>query len=197
MRTSDSERRCVAGIGGPYARIMYFDAISPYLDAERVKYLDDSFLRSDPWSYFRARIRSLIRGAAASEAAPEAAAGGDLTPEQRLRVYLQVRPDALDDLTASAIETQVAADAYALRHHAAECLIRFTAAVARHRDTPGTSLWEALAETANQIEPVIREVRAVLSAPGCGSVFMSMVTPPRVRAHGVCDQKLTRGVAVL
>ena len=60
------------------------------------------------------------------------------------------------------VTTQVATDAYAVRHHAAECLVRLTAVLLERDDSDESSVWEDLSKSPNQIIDVIDRIRTHL-----------------------------------
>src|SRR3712207_3762103 len=99
---------------------MFIRPGGPQLSEEQARELDDRYLGSQPFHYFRARLWSLV-----SELQPPAtAAASELGAAVARR--LGWPPEMAEDvLTAPspARELQVAVDALSLRHHAAEALL--------------------------------------------------------------------------
>lgn len=99
-----------------------------------------SFLASDPFQYFGSRIASLLawhENAPLPEPEP-----GSIRAE--LNQYLQ-RPVADGPFKVLDVHAQVAADALAVRHHAAEALLRFACARLAPSPTAGAPcLWADL-----------------------------------------------------
>ncbi|MGY5884166.1 hypothetical protein [Modestobacter lacusdianchii] len=135
------------------------------LTEEQAIALDNTFLASDPFQYFKSRIASL---AAWHESAPLSDVPlpepkpGSIRAE--LDQYLQ-RPVASGPFKDLDVNAQVAADALALRHHAAEALLRLACA----RLAPSTSagvpcLWAEVASGPTQIGEVIARLTASAQA---------------------------------
>ena len=98
------------------------------LTEEQALELDDTFLASDPFQYFSSRIASLLRwheGAPMSDAPLPEPEPGSIRAE--FNQYLQ-RPAADGPFKDLDVHVQVAADALAVRHHAAEALLRLACA---------------------------------------------------------------------
>lgn len=170
---------------------MYPAASGPELTGEQARELDDTFLASDPFEYFRSRIASLV---AWQETAPRA---NETTPTAlsgsvRADFNHFVRQPALDPgFKPIDVHAQVAADALAVRHHAAESLLRFACArLASTTDTAVPCVWSELATGPTQIKGVLERLHetAVASAGDAGNRFLRVVVPAadreRVQASG-------------
>jgi len=115
--------------------------------------LDDQFFTSDPFAYIRGRIRALLSD-------EEPIGQGPLSDEfSRLlgpssRLYLE------RDAPSAAI--RVALDAFSLRHHVAESLVRFLHVLLHHK--PGQSKWVELIDAPHLTLDVLRANSTVLNA---------------------------------
>lgn len=115
--------------------------------------LDDQFFTSDPFAYIRGRVRALL-----SDEQP--VGKGPLSGEfSRLlgpsaRLYLE--------RDAQSAATRVALDAFALRHHVAESLVRLLYVLLHH--APGQSRWVELVDAPLRNRDVLRANSAVLKA---------------------------------
>ena len=172
---------------GSTARLFYGLAVYPppagkALTAEQAQQLDDTFLSSDPFQYFRSRIAALLSwhetAPVSAPVAPQASAP-DIRAE--FNSYLQ-RPAADGPFDVLDVHAQVAADAFALRHHAAEALLRFIAA----RLTPiepgdGHCLWATVSKGSNQIGDVIAYVRDEAKLPDAAERWFELLVPPYAR----------------
>ena len=149
---------------------MYPPPAGSELTAEQRQELDDTFLSSDPYQYFSARIGMMLRWAesdADSDEHPVAAHDGEdqhATETSRRFARLLGRPAGFSPETSPrSIATQVATDAYALRHHAAESLVRLTAALSQRANPAESCVWEDLSTGPNQLDQVVSQLRESLS----------------------------------
>ena len=129
--TDGSARRSAHPNERTYACWMYPPPTGPDLTAEQRQELDDTFLSSDPYGYFSVRIGMVLWWADSGDASHErpvaptddeqhaAGTGG------RFARLLGRPVGFVPETSRRSIATQVATDAYALRHHAAESLVRF------------------------------------------------------------------------
>lgn len=160
---------------------MYPPPAGKDLTPEQARALDDTFLSSDPFGYFRSRIGSLL-------AWHENAPFGDGTRTQaaegtvRAQFNSYLRSAAGDGLFSELdVHAQVAADALAVRHHAAEALLRLACA----RLAPATAavpcLWAEIASGPFQIADVIARLADRGPEQDEGEAFL-----PLRRASGRC-----------
>ncbi len=179
---------------------MYPPPQGPHETLEQAEALDDTFLSSDPFAYFTSRIAMLHGWALATQEPADADADGGGDTDGVLDANQMGRPDLLGVIHAvmgnqtppapprMATSAQVAVDAFALRHHLAEALLRLFLACADHaappqRDvTPGApvSLWARLTDDRNSTidELVKAAVKAAKRLPE--GAFATLVLPPDV-----------------
>ncbi|MGJ7442932.1 hypothetical protein [Aquipuribacter sp. MA13-6] len=157
---------------------MYPPPDGKHLTAEQARELDDTFLASDPFQYFSSRIASLLAwheraGAGEPLPAPEP---GSIRAE--LNQYLH-RPVVAGPFRALDVHAQVAADALAVRHHAAEALLRLACArLAPDSKMGAPSLWAEIACGPKQTADVVKRLNASAERPGAGEhVFCALVEP--------------------
>ena len=161
-----------------YGAAMYPPPAGTELTVDQARELDDTFLSSDPFQYFRCRIASLM---AWQETAPvgdrplSEAARGSVRSE--FNAYLQRwavdgRYKELD------VHAQVAADALAVRHHAAEALLRLAwARLALEPITGPRCLWAEIATGPRPIEDVIARLNDSANAPNPGERMLRVLIP--------------------
>lgn len=184
-----------------YVRVMYPPPVGKDLTAEQARELDDTFLASDPCEYFRARIAGLLSWA---ETAPRGAPNEDrpdvTTDPSSLRAqfntYLQ-RPAADTHFKDVNVDAQIAADALAVRHHAAEALVRLACARLAPDTTNGVAcLWAAIADGPVQIGDVISRLSQSASEPDPVGRFIGIVLPPEQRERAQERPEVVQGVNV-
>ena len=151
------------------------------LTEEQAVELDDTFLASDPFQYFSSRIASLLawhENAPLSDAPLPEPEPGSIRAE--LNQYLQ-RPVADGPFKVLDVHAQVAVDALAVRHHAAEALLRFACARLAPSPTGGAPcLWAEIASGPTQIADVIARLNAsALDADSSERMFCALVEPGR------------------
>ncbi|MGL3806701.1 hypothetical protein ACSYDW_11440 [Paeniglutamicibacter sp. R2-26] len=176
---------------------MYPPPVGPDLSAEQRQELDDTFLSSDPFEYFRARIAMLLRWEEAgkpNEKTIHATEGGTYSAETatgrsrtRFAKFLGQMPDFLPEYTNRSVTTQVATDAYALRHHAAESLVRLTATLLKHSNEPGMCVWDTLSTGPNQLDQVIEQLHEPFSADDAAATFTRLVIIQRDLQQGLTE----------
>lgn len=203
---------------------MYPPPQGPNETLEQAEALDDTFLSSDPFAYFISRIAMLHGWALATQKPADEDADADAFPGE----VAIGRPDLLGVIHAvmgnqpppapprMATSAQVAVDAFALRHHLAEALLRLFLACADHAErpqqdlAPGTpvSLWARLTDDRNlTIDELVKAaVKAVNRLPE--GAFANMVLPPDVpvdettlpraeRLSAMCADWIEHSVALL
>lgn len=136
---------------------MYRLASDADLTAEQVQELDDTYLASSPFNYFCARINMLLSW---MESRPTSSTTEDV---QRFRRYLGT-PLAVDQSSGVvAKDSQIAADAFTLRHHVAEAMLRFAAALVARSSVRTDALWTTLASDMRNLVEVKVAVQNVLT----------------------------------
>lgn len=161
---------------------MYPPPVGPELTEDQARELDDTFLASDPFQYFSSRIASLLawqeNAPVANRPLPEAEPGG-LRGE--FNQYLQ-HPAVDGPFKDLDVHAQVAADSLAVRHHAAEALLRL--ACARLAPASGTGppcLWAEVASGPTQIAAVINRINESAEEGDPGErMLRALVEPGRV-----------------
>jgi hypothetical protein len=132
---------------------LYPTSDSSNLTPEQLALLDDTFFKSNPASYWRARVDDLLR---------------EPTPiDYREALAAQVTGYGLDERMLSTTEPteaerelQRALDAFTLRHHLAESLVRIVHAVLTGWKTSGASIWASLASSRDSGHKLVKELRA-------------------------------------
>ena len=152
------------------------------LTDEQARELDDTFLSSDPFQYFRSRIASLLvwqESAPVNDAALAEAGEGSIRSE--FNAYL--RRGAVDGpFTNLDVHSQIAADALAVRHHAAEALLRLACArLAPESHGGAPCLWAAVAAGPRQIEDVLSRLDESAEVPNPGERMFRVVVPPALQ----------------
>lgn len=154
----------------------------PELTAEQCQELDDTFLSSDPFGYFSARIGMMLRWAESdvdSDDHPLAAPDDEQQHATETRgrfARLLGRPVGfIPETSPRSIATQVATDAYTLRHHAAESLVRLTAALSQRTSVAESCVWEALSAGSNQLDQVVSQIREFFSSVEAPMQFARLV----------------------
>jgi hypothetical protein len=139
-------------VASAYGVLMYPPPAGQVLTDEQARELDDTFLSSDPFQYFRSRIASLLawqETAFVADRAQAEAEEGNIRAE--FNQYLQ-RPAADGPFEELDVHAQVAADALAVRHHAAEALLRLACARLAPEPLAGARcLWAEIASGPSQI----------------------------------------------
>lgn len=157
---------------------MYPPPDGRHLTAEQARELDDTFLASDPFQYFSSRIASLLawHEQAGSDKPPPDPEPGSIRAE--LNHYLQ-RPVVAGPFRVLDVHAQVAADALAVRHHAAEALLRLACArLAPESNLGPPCLWAEIATGPTQTAQVVERLNASAERPGLGErVFHALVEP--------------------
>lgn len=179
----------------PYACRMYPPPTGPNLTAEQCQELDDTFLSSDPYGYFSARIRMMLRWAEPdgeshkhAPAAPDHRGHHGTEPLARFSHLLGQPAGFIPETSPSSIATQVATDAYALRHHAAESLVRLTAALSQRRSAGEPCVWETLSTGPNQLGRVVDQIREAFSSAEAPMQFARLVVKEQDLQSGMTDQ---------
>jgi hypothetical protein len=152
------------------------------LTKEQAMELDNTFLASNPFQYFNSRIASLVawhESAPLSDAPLPKPKPGSIRAE--LNQYLQ-RPAAGGPCKDLDVHAQVAADALAVRHHAAEALLRFACARLAPLAKAGVPcLWAEVASGPTQIAEVIKRLNASAQDADWGEKMLrALVSSERV-----------------
>ena len=158
---------------------MYSPPTGQHLTEQQARELDDTFLASDPFQYFRSRIASLLTW---QEKAPEGDAPLPEAQPGSIRAefngYLQ-RPATDGPFKDLDVHAQVAADALAVRHHAAEAVVRLACAVlAPSPSADAPCLWSEIATGPTQIQGAIDRLNEVSRAPDASERMLRALVEP-------------------
>jgi hypothetical protein len=158
---------------------MYPPPVGQDLSEEQARELDDTFLSSDPFQYFRSRIASLLvwqESAPVSEVPLSEADAGSIRAEFNDYLQRPARDGPFKDLD---VHAQVAADALAVRHHAAEALIRLACARLAPEPLGGVRcLWAEIASGPTKIADVVARLNASSQQPDPGDRMLHALVPP-------------------
>ena len=144
---------------------MYPPPSGTNLTAAQRQELDDTFLSSDPFGYFSARIEMLLRWADSVDETNESSeepTDDSQNTAGRFARFLGRPTGFVSAASPRSITTQVATDAYALRHHAAESLVRLAAALSPRMEAATPCVWEALSTGPNQLDQVVEDRKSVV-----------------------------------
>lgn len=131
---------------------MYPTSDSSDLTPEQLARLDDSLFESNAASYWRARIDALLRAPGAVDYS------GDLASEVTDH-GLDERMLSMTEPTHAERELQRALDAFALRHHLAESLVRVVHAILIGRKTSDSGLWASLTSNRDDGHALVQALR--------------------------------------
>lgn len=166
---------CTAGCG--HTLWVFIKPQGPDLTADQVRELSDDFFTARPFEFFASRIASLITSSEADTAVVAGSLGSDFSavlgiadPSEVLRVGKPVR------------EIQLAVDSLAVRHHAAEALVRLYHALAVNPRNSGStqapaSVWTAIANGPPQTADLVSEARNHLVSDAGAAAFPGLVWP--------------------
>ena len=153
---------------------MYPPPNGPELTPDECRALDDTYFSSDPTSYFRSKVDSLldwIDQPVASTAAPS---------DYRRR-FMEILGPAAESRYPTSEEQrkrQVAIDAIQLRHHTAEALLRLIhARLACRANTETTSLWMALIRTPTTLHTLVQDLMVSFKEPDFFPVLAGLMIP--------------------
>lgn len=177
---------------------------------EQMRDLDDTFLTSDPYGYFVSRIGMLHAWAKTAEGKDQVRGAASGTPSKdsqadgiAAHVFPVGRPD-LDPIIAAVMQdkeperpkamvvsAQVAVDAFALRHHVAEAMVRLFVACSERSiatDPLTTSLWSRMTDDKNtQIDLLVKA--ATNAAHDLGEFgFGRLILPPSATVESDADR---------
>jgi hypothetical protein len=136
--------------------------------------LDDNYFGSRPLGYFSSRIASLISSAGTLQADTSEGMGGQVAAA----LGLSGVPGILT-FDESDRELQIATDSFAVRHHAAESLVRLYHALTVDAPKMGGEkcVWAAIAEGPNRTVVLVDEAKAQLLSTAGRETFWETVLP--------------------
>jgi hypothetical protein len=158
---------------------------SPQLSPAQAQQLDDSFFGSRPFEYFSARIATLL----ATHPGPPPGTT-ELAAEFIGRLGVASVTGVLTFNKADR-ELQVATDGFALRHHAAEALVRLYhgLSVVPHTDDAPVCVWQSVADGPKTIKKLVDEARTHLTSQNGKDQFWARVLPADSAAES--DERIT------
>lgn len=164
------------------------------LTAVQAAELDDSYFQSRPFGYFSSRIATLMAGNHASDNTMAGGVAADLAAALGQR-----STSDLLDFNDSDRELQVATDAFALRHHAAESLVRLYHGLTIGIGAQGSvrCVWSAVAEGPTKTVDVVKQSRAHLLSPEGHENFWTMVFPKVIAARHELEQPANQSLNVV
>lgn len=153
---------------------MFTPPDGPSLTAPSARELDDSYFQSRPFGYFSSRIDSLVKATQSTGTGDNEGLGADV-----LAALGQTSLAGLLDYDQSDRTLQVATDAFALRHHAAEAVVRLYHGLTVGTATQGSvsCVWAAIAEGPTRTVDLVRTAREHLLSPQGHESFWKMVFP--------------------
>lgn len=163
---------------------MYPTSKSADLTPEQTDRLDDTFFEANPASYWRARIDGLLREPSPVDYLSTLSA-------QVTGYGLDVRMLSGTEPTNTERELQRGLDAFALRHHLAESLVRLVHTLLFEGATARSSVWAALTTSPFKVKDIVDalgafdakgEVPATLFLPAAYTKALPADPPPDVVA---------------
>jgi len=143
-----------AAPGEPHNFGMYPVSESTELTPEQCRQLDDSLLESNTTAYWRARIDALLQE-------PTPVDYGSGLASEIAGLGLDPRMLTMTEPTQAERETQRALDAFALRHHIAESLVRLVHAVITAGSNHDVSIWALVADNRDSGAELVKALRKV------------------------------------
>lgn len=162
---------------------MYLPPQGPDPTPEQVRELDDTFLTSDPYGYFISRVGMLHTWARQGEPPDDVFDGVSSGRSDLASIVGAVMRNEDADVppTTMIVSSQVALDAFALRHHLAEAVVRLFVTIVNQRidtEPKPVSLWAA--STDDEFQSVLSLLDAAVKATNDlpEGAFATIVLPP-------------------
>lgn len=173
---------------------MFTKPEGPHLTPEQARELDDSFFGSRPFEYFSARIASLISSADSPAVERPEGLGADFFASLGLAEMPHTLPFSDSDR-----ELQVATDSFAVRHHAAEALVRLYHAltVATAAEGSPACVWESIVDGPIRTVDLVGQARGHLSSDAGQDSFWTLVLPPGAAADDGTSKEVTTALNVM
>lgn len=171
---------------------MFPPPTGPTTNAEQIQELDDTYFAGDVAGYFHSRVESLLSWQQGQSVDSSIGLARDLAKLVAPRSEPEV---PIDDRTRN---VQIAADAFAVRHHAAETLIRLVDAVLRTQPTSeDRSIWQTIALGPQSVIQAVKHLRTTLSAEKNHALFSLISVPDAQMRSAAQDANLERAVEVM
>ncbi|MGJ8720595.1 MAG: hypothetical protein ACSHW9_02005 [Salinibacterium amurskyense] len=169
---------------------MFIKPEGAQLSEAQARELDDEYLAARPLGYFNARLAQLVAGAH-----QESALSDVNRTKFREKLGLSFAPSFLE-VEDSDRTLQLAVDAFALRHHAAEALVRLyhAVSVAKPREGAAECLWLAVCDSPRSDTELTKSVRKAISVDSASGRFYELLIPRTLRPQGAATENL--GIAV-
>lgn len=177
---------------------MYLTSDSKSLTPEQACELDDTYFSSDPWGHFRSAIQMVLERyeSARSTASGDGSRRDDQPARAQFAKLIGHEVDPFSGVSPGARVSQAATDAYALRHHLAECLLRFTATCLTKTGEPNESSWVRLTRLPVQFDEVLNLLQPLRDPANARRIFTELAIPPSVGDPLRCDARLASAIDV-
>jgi hypothetical protein len=164
------------------------------LTAAQAAELDDSYFQARPFGYFSSRIATLMASNQASDDKVADGVAADLAA-----ALGQTSASDLLDFNDSDRELQVATDAFALRHHAAESLVRLYhgLTIGIGAQGPVRCIWSAVAEGPNKTVDLVEQTTSHLLSPEGHENFWTLVFPKEMATRHELEQQANQSLNVV
>lgn len=164
------------------------------LDVEHAKELDDEFFQSRPIGYFASRIESLLRDRPKGSA-PSFGTHGE---EFASRCGVESPSDVLG-VSEEDWELQVAVDAFSVRHHAAESLVRLYHAltIGAESEAAARSTWCAVVEGPSKTVDLVKQARLFMDSREGVEDFWRLVFPEKISQHPEMAEEANQSLNVM
>lgn len=164
------------------------------LDSEHARELDDSFFQSRPFGYFVSRISSLLREAHSESGVDPGKLGIEFASQ-----FGAKSPADLLEASEADYELQVALDAFSVRHHAAESLVRLYHALTVGAEKQGDLIctWSAVAEGPTKTVDLVDQSRAFFNNQANTKDFWRLVLPEAVADHSEVHEEVNQSLDVM
>lgn len=153
---------------------MFIAPQGPQLTSAQALELDDDYFRSSPFGYFSARIHALISASDVPEADITAGLGSEFSALLGLEAG-----QGLLRFTESDRQLQIATDSFAVRHHAAEALVRLYHALTAPPPSDGSfpCVWAAITNGPLKTVDLVKKASAHLNSAAGHDSFWTLVLP--------------------
>ncbi|WP_166353504.1 hypothetical protein [Phytoactinopolyspora limicola] len=153
---------------------MFMEPEGPQVTDQQARELDDSFFTSRPFGYFTSRIAALI--SASEPGVPDVAHGLGAAFLSKLGFHDVDGILAADEKDRA---LQIATDAFAVRHHAAEALVRLyhALAVTPSKERQAPSVWVSMVNGPRQMADLVGQAADHLDSDLGASTFWSIALP--------------------
>lgn len=163
--------------------MMYPPPSGPTLSPDQAAELDDTFLSSDPYAQASARIAMMLDWADQAEHTEPIPPAAELPATLRsYALRLGFIAPSVWKPSKSVRETQLAQDAFTLRHHLAEAVFRLAWAVLNDDGAANACLWARLSGSPTSLAEILSQVEGHLTAPSPKYFDGLVFTPTAVSA---------------